>query len=211
MEGGRERKERGSVDGRCSPKREQVNPATVVVPRTGGGGAIGDSRQPNRHRAPNDAQPLRHAGEKIAEIRGLIGDSLFIAGRPDLPYLQRYLSPPLSLSLSLLDLYSIRSEWRVESFVTISSTAQLNGLDLSERLTSSFFLRSTRRFSRFEGRDTRVRLRLTDRGRGNVINRNAIERKYINSRTDGWTVASFIYIYTHIYIYTYIFDERAPG
>lgn len=133
MEGGRERKERGSVDGRCSPKREQVNPATVVVPRTGGGGAIGDSRQPNRHRAPNDAQPLRHAGEKIAEIRGLIGDSLFIAGRPDLPYLQRYLhSPPLSLSLSLLDLYSIRSEWRVESFVTISSTAQLNGLDLSD-------------------------------------------------------------------------------
>lgn len=58
-----------------------------------------------------------------------------------------------------------------------------------------------------------MRLRLTDRGRGNVINRNAIERKYINSRTDGRTVASFIYIYTHIYIYiyTYIFDERAPG
>lgn len=106
MEGGRERKERGSVDGRCSPKREQVNPATVVVPRTGGGGAIGDSRQPNRHRAPNDAQPLRHAGEKIAEIRGLIGDSLFIAGRPALPATIPPLSSTLSLSLftrSLLD------------------------------------------------------------------------------------------------------------
>lgn len=90
---------------------------------------VGDGRQPNRHRAPNDAQPLRHAGEKIAEIRGLIGGSI------------RYLSRVGqivrgTLSLSLLDLYSIR--YRVESFVTISSTAQLNGLDLSERLTSSF-------------------------------------------------------------------------
>lgn len=57
-----------------------------------------------------------------------------------------------------------------------------------------------------------MRLRLTDRGRGNVINRNAIERKYINSRTDGRrirTVAScpFIYIHTYIHIYIYLMVE----
>lgn len=54
-----------------------------------------------------------------------------------------------------------------------------------------------------------MRLRLTDRGRGNVINRNAIERKYINSRTDGRTDGESerllrLFIYTHTFIYIYI-------
>ena len=61
-----------------------------------------------------------------------------------------------------------------------------------------------------------MRLRLTDRGRGNVINRNAIERKYINSRTDGRTENPHgcfvsIYLYTHIHTYIYIFDGRGEG
>lgn len=67
----------------------------------------GDSRQPNRDRAPNDAQPPstpRGREDRAAEIRGLIGGGSI-----------RYLSRVDPIPLPLLSIST-----RVESFVTIS-------------------------------------------------------------------------------------------
>ena len=54
-------------DGRCSPKREQVNPATVVVPRTVRRGTVEATVDSLIGIAPLMTRNplLRHAGEKI--------------------------------------------------------------------------------------------------------------------------------------------------